>query len=546
MSCNDCIAVENVPHTSRLFREFAEAGTVFSESLRDYYSVAPQSDAWMARPLPARHADFATVAELLHQQNAAWGASDATLANIAQLGDSTAMRAVVTGQQVSLFGGPLYSILKAATAVQMARQATEKSGTPHVPIFWLATEDHDFAEVNAATFVTADRTIQTLHLCDTPRSPVPVGGWTPGECLQDSVREAAAVLGKAANGDWAAELLRDCYAPGRSLAEAFGGLFLRLFAGQGLVVMDASGRGYHRAAAPVLAQAIEQAAGLHDALAARSTQLEAAGYHAQVLVAEQSSLLFLLDEKTGARNALRLNGSGEFAAAGRKYSQQELLQILADAPERISPNALLRPVMQDYLLPTAAYIGGPAELAYFAQSQVLYAAMLGSTTPILPRLSATLLTPRLRRLLVRHGLSVEQCWTSADDLALRLGARAMPIELKAKLRDAGNTLEAELQAIEDYAAALDEGLGHTAKVAASKMRYQRDRLRRMMARFELDRTELLRDHAQALTAWLHPAGALQERKVSGIQFVAEQGPALVDRLVEEAADRCPGHKVIEL
>jgi uncharacterized protein YllA (UPF0747 family) len=110
----------------------------------------------------------------------------------------------------------------------------------------------------------------------------------------------------------------------------------------------------------------------------------------------------------------------------------------------------------------------------------------------------------------------------------------------------GNSLEAELLALQDYATALDEGLGHTAKVAASKIRYQRDRLRRMMARFELEKTDRLREHAETLTAWLHPKGGLQERKLSGIQFVAEQGPALIDRLVEAAADRCPGHKVIEL
>jgi bacillithiol biosynthesis cysteine-adding enzyme BshC len=543
MSASDCIALKDIPHTSRMFLDYsqagqAEAGTTLPKSLQEYFALAPQSDAWTTRALPQRHAEISQVSDLLEQQNRRWGAGVKTLENIAHLRQGA--RAVVTGQQVTLFGGPLYSLLKAATAIQLAKQASER-GVPHVPIFWLATEDHDFAEVNSASFVQ-NRTVTTLHLCDTPSAPVPVGPWVAGDCLQQSIAEAAAALGEG----WVTDLLRECYAPCTTLADAFAKLFTRLFAEHGLILIDASSREFHALAAPVLAQAIREAAPLHDALTGRSASLEAAGYHAQVLVNDASGLLFLVDEKTGARTALRLSGENEFSSGGKKYSSQEMLQILEAAPERISPNALLRPVMQDYLLPTAAYIGGPSEVAYFAQSQVLYQAILGATTPILPRLSATLVTPKLRRLLARYELSVPQTWTTPEELAMRLGARSMPVELKLQLKQVGNSLEAELLALQDYATALDEGLGHTAKVAASKIRYQRDRLRRMMARFELEKTDRLREHAETLTAWLHPKGGLQERKLSGIQFVAEQGPALIDRLVEAAADRCPGHKVIEL
>jgi bacillithiol biosynthesis cysteine-adding enzyme BshC len=543
MSAADCIALRDVPHTSRLFLDYAEAGTTFPAGLRTLYAEAPQSDAWM-RPVgeAINHADVRLVADLLEAQNRRWGASQATLENIARLRNGA--RAVVTGQQVSLFGGPLYSLLKAATAVQLAKQASER-GVPHVPVFWLATEDHDFAEVNTASFVTAERQIKTLHLCDTPQAPVPVGGWVPGDCMQDSLTDAAAILGEG----WAMDLLRECYAPDASLADAFARLFARLFADHGLILMDASSRDMHALAAPVLTYALQHASALHDALVERSAALVSDGYHAQVLVSDASGLLFLIDEtdaQSGARVALRISGSSEFSAGGKKYSSQQLLQILQDTPERLSPNALLRPVMQDYLLPTAAYVGGPAEVAYFAQSEVLYRAILGAATPILPRLSATLLSPRIQRLLKRYELALPQAWTTPEELALRLGARSMPVELKTHLRDLGNAVEAELLALEEYAASLDEGLAHTAHVAGSKIRYQRNRLRRMMARFELERSTRLKEHAETLTAWLHPLGSLQERKLSGIQFVAEQGPGLIDRLVEEAADGCPGHKVIAL
>jgi len=201
--------------------------------------------------------------------------------------------------------------------------------------------------------------------------------------------------------------------------------------------------------------------------------------------------------------------------------------------------------MQDFLLPTAAYVGGPAEIAYFAQSQVIYERLLGTTTPILPRLSASLVTPKLRRSLARHELNVPQTWTTEGQLEMRLGARAMPIEAKQKLSDAGNAFHAELNELAQYAAQLDAGLGHSVTVAASKMRYQMDRLRRMIARFHLQRDTRLREHAETLCAWLYPDGTLQERKISGLQFVAQHGPELIARLVDEAGDCGAGHRVIE-
>jgi uncharacterized protein YllA (UPF0747 family) len=235
MSAGDCIPLEQVPHTSRLFREFAEADTKLPEALRGWYTMPPQSDAWMSRPLPAEHADFSAVADLLDEQNRNWGAGAATLAHIQKLREGA--RCVVTGQQVSLFGGPLYSLLKAASAVRLALDATSQ-GKPTVPVFWLATEDHDFAEVNEASFVQG-HTVKTLHLCDTPSAPVPVGQWVAGACLQESVEEAATLLGESDNARWASYLLRECYAPGTSLADAFARLFLKLFAEQGLIVQRA-------------------------------------------------------------------------------------------------------------------------------------------------------------------------------------------------------------------------------------------------------------------------------------------------------------------
>jgi uncharacterized protein YllA (UPF0747 family) len=265
-----------------------------------------------------------------------------------------------------------------------------------------------------------------------------------------------------------------------------------------------------------------------------------------VLVAAGHSLLFLIDAESGARSALRRTADGGWKANGRTYSTAELIAILDAEPERISPNALLRPVFQDTILPTAAYIGGPAEIAYFAQSAVVYQAVLGWITPVLTRLSATLIEPAIDTAMKQHEVSLPDAMTTPQDLAQKMGARAMPIAEKRKLAAVGNAMDVELAALTEYLSGLDESLGRSAQVSGSKMRYQMNRLRRLAANFELQKEASLMKHARAITLNVFPEGHPQERVLGGIWFLARHGEGLVERLVEEAANLCPGHVVVRL
>jgi uncharacterized protein YllA (UPF0747 family) len=245
---------------------------------------------------------------------------------------------------------------------------------------------------------------------------------------------------------------------------------------------------------------------------------------------------------------LRRTADGQWKAGARVYSTAELLAILDAEPERVSPNALLRPVFQDAILPTAAYVGGPAEIAYFAQSAVVYERVLGRVTAVLPRLSATLVEAAMAKLMAQHEMELPQLWEAktADELAQRMGARAMPIETKRRLAAAGNSLDAELTALTENMSAMSEDLGRAAEVSASKMRYQMNRLRTMAANFQLQREASLRKHANALMMNLLPDGHLQERVLGGVWFMARYGEELPKLLVEHAAGECPGHRVIYL
>lgn len=548
----ECFPITVLPHVTPIYRDYlAIADSAHDAAVRQWYGADPFAGKWMqASPADTRTnaaTDPNSIADLLDRQATLFGASEASKANIARL--RAGARAVVTGQQVVLFGGPLLTLLKAATAIARAKAATAATGMEHVPVFWMATEDHDLAEVDQVSFLTKTN-VETLRAGLKVARPVPVGAVVPGTELDVVLERATELLEYAPITEW----LRECYQPQNgehpSLALAFGRLMAKIFADQGLIVMDAASREFHALGSATLRYAIEHAAELHQSLLARSKELVSAGYHAQVLVAQNSSLLFLLDETTGERVALRhttpAGAPEQWKAGSRTYTSAELLAILEATPERLSPNALLRPVFQDTLLPTAAYVGGPSEIAYFAQSAVLYQAILGRITPVLPRFTATLLEPAIARIMNKDEIELPDALTTAESLAQRLGARAMPIEAKRRLSATGIAMETELEALIIYLTGIDSSLGRTARVSGSKMLYQMNRLRRMSATFELQKEASLRKHAEAITLSVFPEGHPQERLLAGIWFMARYGHDLIDRLVSAAGNQCPGHVVVRL
>ena len=545
----ECYPISTMPGTTALFRDYADRGaSSHIAAIRRWYPNDPFSMEWTKSSPTLSETHRERLADALLRQADGFGATGAVLANIERLRNGAA--AVVTGQQVALFGGPLLTLLKAATAIRKAKDATATSGREHVPVFWLASEDHDLPEVDQVSLLSKTA-VEKLTLGLKVERPVPVGGIQVDGGNEDGLLRLEAVLDQANELlGWApvCDLLRECYAPNATLASAFGRLLTKIFEAQGLVVMDAASSEFHVLGAPVLRAAIEQADALEAGLLARSKELEAAGYHAQVLVVPGHSLLFLIDEETGARLPLRRTADGGWKAGSRIYTSDDLLALQETAPERLSPNALLRPVFQDCILPTATYVGGPAEIAYFAQSAVVYEAILGRVTPVLPRLSATLIEPAIATTMAAHEVGLTQVFEAKtiESLALKLGARAMPIEGKRKIAAVGNAMDAELNALTEYMAAISPDLGRAADVSASKMLYQMNRLRRMAAEFEVQKEASLKKHATAIMLNVLPDGHLQERLLAGVWFVARYGEGLAEMLVEHAGQECPGHRVIYL
>ena len=429
----DCLSFTQIPHNTKLFLDFLS----YSPKVRSFYPSSPNISDWVTQQTPGKRYDSARrqrVSDALARQNRSWNASPKSLANIERL--RAGASAVVTGQQVGLFGGPFFSLLKALTAVKHAEEATS-AGVDAVPIFWLATNDHDLAEVNHTAILSSEG----LREVATPSRGVddaPVGTVTFGPEIEEVVKSAIDVLGPVP----AMDLLRESYRPGETLGSAFARLFTALFGEFGVILMDPSDAELHSIAQPIYTAAIERAPEIDEALLARGKELESAGYHQQVKVTPSSTLLFILND--GARIPIhrRVNGNNalEFLIKDEKLSQDQLLRHIAEKPNDFSPNVLLRPIVQDHLLPTLAYTGGSAEVAYFAQVGVVYEKLLGHVTPIVPRFSATVVEPKAKSLLDRYHLELTDAFRGEDALREKAAASTLPDELQGAFDRAAQSL----------------------------------------------------------------------------------------------------------
>jgi len=539
-----CLPFTQIPHTTRLFTDFLS----YSPGVQSFYPHSPHFSEWSkaeASTLKYDPSRRERVSAILERQNKSWDASPQTFANLNRLRQGAA--AIVTGQQVGLFGGPMFAVYKALTAIKLAQEATA-AGIDSVPVFWLATSDHDLAEVNHVSMPGADGVPSTLTISSHGVAGAPVSDVRLGDEILPAVEEAASLLGDSE----ISQFLRESYRPGETLGTAFARLYARLFNQWGVILLDASDAEMHRVAAPIYRAAVERSEDLDAALLARGQAIEKAGYYQQVKVTPSSVLLFATHE--GARTAIRRREGSkkgvEFVIGGepggQRLSSGELLDRIALTPENFSPNVLLRPVVQDYLLPTLAYTGGAAEAAYFAQVGAVYEKLLDRVTPIVPRFSATLVEPKVQRWLRQYGITVRDVFDGPETLRQALASRTLPADLQAAFERANKSVEESFSGLQEALAKLDPTLVEASQTGASKIHYQLDRLRERAMAAELRRSEVVSRHAEALSQALYPENALQERGIAGVYFIARHGTELLRSIHETMRTDCHDHQILEL
>jgi bacillithiol biosynthesis cysteine-adding enzyme BshC len=519
-----CLRQTELPHTSRLFADFQ----YHFDRVQKYY-----------RHWPGRMESYAEAAREICYPDERRTALVAALAkrnagnpNLELLAQPTTL-AVVTGQQTGLFSGPAYTIYKALTAARLAQTLTMQ-GIPAVPVFWLATEDHDLAEVNHCYVFSDKHRPVALKVDGDGEAQQPVGTIQLGP---PPIGDLRAALRGLPFGDSVVNAVAAAYQPGATFGEAFWTLLRGMLEKWGLLVIDPLDADVRRIAAPLLSQALKAAPELKTRLLERNQELEAAGYHAQVHLEPQTSLFFLLEGNR--RITLRRQDDG-YASKERRYSTEDLL---AHA-EQLSPNALLRPVAQDYLLPTVAYVGGPAELAYFAQSQVLYEGLLGRMPVLLARAGFTLLDGAHAKLMSRYGLTIPDFFHGEGHVRETIAKKLAPRELTSEFQQVRGSTEQSLKHLRESLLRFDPTLATALDKSGAKMMYQLTKIENKTAREALRRDTRAAEDAAGLSNLIYPEKHLQERYYSILPFLAKHGPGLLDTLYENVHLDCPDHKVL--
>jgi bacillithiol synthase len=553
----ETIPFDQIPQQTRLFLDYLRDPIAlrrfYPEAVRSHYEVSERRD----RVLANHKTDRATVCDALEQMNRSWGAGEKTLANIRQLREADCI-AVVSGQQAGLFTGPLYTIYKALSAVKLAECMSQR-GIKSVPVFWIATEDHDFPEVARAEIINHDCALSSISVpAAVHPDGLPVGRVTLDESIEASVQSLLEALPQTEFSDDLEKLLRDAYQPGRKFSGAFAQVMTALVGQQGLILLDPLDLQLKRVAAPLYAEAARRAHEIAIAIVNRSRELEAAGYHAQVAPSENSFPLFWHDDN-GARHALTRTETGKYQTktegqkpdrerglSVRDYTAEELADWALREPDRFSPNVTLRAVVQDFLLPTVAYYGGAAEIAYFAQTAEVYRLLDRPVTPILHRASMTLVERHTWRSLERYGISLTDFFAGLDHVLARVVKEYLGRETSAAFEHTTKTFNSELDDLQEQLRRVDPTLAEALEKGRRKINYQIDGLRTRFNRAQVGRDEAVHRQIERAFDLLYPGKTLQERRINITSLLARHGRYVVDWIYGAIDLGANDHEVVYL
>jgi len=509
----------------------------------------PQSFLEQAAAIDARHYERETLRRVLSEQNQAFAAEHEAMGQIERIADPRSL-VVIGGQQAGLFSGPLYTVHKAATILRRASRLEESLGRPVIPVFWIASEDSDLAEIDHALITDQNGTLREVSLREAPPA-----GAKPDVRLPVSRVRLGAGIGAALDAlesalpvtDFSHEImgsLRSTYASGSSYPQAFGRLMCSLFSRQGLVLVDPSDSRLKRLALPLFRREIEEGSPVSGAVRQQSARLREAGYSAQIELREDMLTLFHQDP---GREAIALVGDGVILkGSGRSLGLRELVGALEKDPDSFSPNAALRPLYQDTLFPTVAAVLGPSEIAYFSQLTIAYERM-GIPMPILfPRASITLVEPKIAKSLAKLGLTVREVIVRGGTLIDEILKREIPPALTARLADGRRHVERIWGELAREIGRLDPTLRPTAELATAASLKQFEFIEKKITQAAKKKDEILRGQVERMLASLFPRSGLQERALNILPFLARYGMRVLEEESRAIDIFAPLHHCVEI
>jgi bacillithiol biosynthesis cysteine-adding enzyme BshC len=542
----ETLSFDRIPHQSQLFLDYLRDPLALREFYPETVRFHHELPARAPRVLAAHQTDRNSLCDALQDMNAAWGAGEETLKNIQRLREADCL-AVVSGQQAGLFSGPLYTIYKALSAVKLAGCLTQRN-TKAVPVFWIATEDHDFPEVAKAEFIGRDCKLAHVEVSpELHREGQPVGRVVIDNSIDDVVTQLLELLPSSEFSADLETLVRDAWRPGRSYGEAFARMMTSLLGHHGLVLLDPLDQRLKALAAPLYAKAALRAREIATAIEVRSRRLVEVGYHAQVTPSENSFPLFIHDS-AGARHALTRTDDGRYATkdGDKAYTVEEIANLALTHPEQFSPNVTLRAVVQDYLLPTIAYHGGSAEIAYFAQTAEVYRLLERPITPILPRSSLTMIERHTGRVLERYGLTLADLFTGPENVLKRVVEECLGAETANSFGKTEAAVNTELDDLREQLRSVDPTLADALETGRRKINHQLEGLRARFHRAQMARDEAAHRQLQRAFDQLYPNKELQERHINITSLLARHGRYVVEWIYNAINIGSNEHQIVYL
>jgi bacillithiol synthase len=438
---------------------------------------------------------------------------------------------VTTGQQPGLFGGPLFTISKALTAIALARRLEAVLDAPVLAVFWIASDDHDWEEANHVHLLDASNVLHRLTLegdVDPTRS---MGRRILGKGAESALAQLSEVLPVSEFAAPLIERIRGAYQAHRTVAAAFAETLAGLLDGLPLGLVDSQDPVVRTLASPVIERELREAGASGQALGEQTERLEAAGYGAQVPVLAGASNVFYEDDVHGRERLLREDGEWVFRASGRRQSDQALLELWAAEPARFSPNVVLRPVVESAVFPTLAYVGGPGEVRYLAQTGQLFERHGVGMPLVYPRLSVTLVESKVRKVLDKFGLEVESFRHPVQELISAAVHADVPDEVRSAVLSLREAVQQGYQEIHEAAIAVDPTLKSPVFAARNEALRGLAEVEKKVRQHVKSRRETELEQIEKASANLAPLGKPQERVLNVHQYLARYGDELIGAIL---------------
>jgi bacillithiol biosynthesis cysteine-adding enzyme BshC len=518
------VPFDRIPGSKKLFLDY------LSGAASEFYAhpfTNQESYASVQQKLSRRPFERERIVAALLRQNHRFGGGTKTTENINKLLDPTTT-AVFTGQQVTIFGGPLYVFYKAALAVRLAESNCRRLLSPVVPIFWLAADDADFDEV--AKVVVPGKDEKLLELVYQPE--LRPEGQTIGSVRFDDAILALLDQYEQALPDteFRGELmarLRECYQPGESVVTAFGKYLSYLFKDTGLILVDPGDDEFRSLAVPVFQRELTLREEAARAVEESNATLEAKGYHLQVTKAGEHSNLFSCD---GKRTRIDF-AAGGFTVDGKYIDQSALEAKVANTPSLFSPNVFLRPIVQSHIFPTLIYFAGPAEAAYFAQMRELFDLFDEASPVIYPRFSATIIERNVARIMERYGLAFEDLLGDVGKQITEIMKRTYPADFDSMFADLRDNVRQRLGEITQLLDPSDHGLVTNAARIAGRIDVEIKSLEEKVFQAHRKKNQTVRAQLERVAFHLYPTRQLQERAFPINYYIAKYGHWIIDQLL---------------